>query len=91
MAETNIKDTLRSSAFTLREKQSFFEKKWKKEHRFDLVIGMIVMIAIIVAGYYYDTEFILLGAIAGAVFCIYEHNRMKIYVEEHAFDGMNNQ
>ena len=91
MAETNIKDTLRSSAFTLREKQSFFEKKWKKEHRFDLVIGMIVMIAIIVAGYYYDTEFILLGAIAGAMFCIYEHNRMKIYVEEHAFDGMNNQ
>lgn len=91
MAETNIKETLKSSAFSLKEKQEFFEKKWKKEHRFDLTLGMIVIIAVIVAGFFYGTEIVLLGAIAGFVFSIYEYNRMKIYVENNAFDGTGNQ
>ena len=90
MAETNIKETLKSSAFSLKEKQEFYEKKWKIEHRFDLVLGLIVIIAIIVAGFFYGTEIILLGAIAGFVFLIYEYNRMKIYVERNAFDGTGN-
>ena len=31
MAETNIKETLKASAFSLKEKQDFYKKKWLKE------------------------------------------------------------
>lgn len=32
MAETNIKETLKESTFSLKEKQEFFKKKWLKQH-----------------------------------------------------------
>ena len=32
MAETNIKETLKSSAFSIKEKQEFYKKKWLKDH-----------------------------------------------------------
>ena len=52
---------------------------------------MIAVIAIIVAGLFYGMEIVLLGAIAGFAFLLYEYNRMKIYVENNAFDGTGNQ
>ena len=33
MAESNIKDSLRTGAFSLKEKQEFFKKKWLKDPR----------------------------------------------------------
>ena len=32
MAETNIKETLSNSSFSLKEKQEFYKKKWLKDH-----------------------------------------------------------
>lgn len=42
MAETTIKETLQESAFTIKEKQAFFKKKWVKEHAVAMVITCIL-------------------------------------------------
>ncbi len=86
-AEENLTQTIKSSAFDLKDRIEFFKKKWKKDNRFGLTLGMIVILVIIVLGFFYGAEFTLIGAIAGFAFAIYEHNRMMIYIENHAYDG----
>ena len=49
MAETNIKATLKASAFSLKEKQEFYKKKWLKDHIAIMVYIGICIIGVIVA------------------------------------------
>ena len=50
MAESNIKDSLRTGAFSLKEKQEFFKKKWLKEHIAIMIFLGICIIAVFVVG-----------------------------------------
>ena len=50
MAETNIKETLKASAFSLKEKQDFYKKKWLKDHIAIMVFFGIWIIGVLVAG-----------------------------------------
>ena len=53
MAETNIKETLKESTFSLKEKQEFFKKKWLKQHAMTIVIVYVlwVLFALVLAKY----------------------------------------
>ena len=50
MAETNIKETLKASTFSLKEKQEFYKKKWLKDHIAIMVFIGICIIGVFVAG-----------------------------------------
>lgn len=84
-ADENLMSALENSSFSLQEKINYFKKKWKKDNRFSLTLGMIVILVIIGLGFIYGTEYILLGSIIGFAFSLLEYNRMMIYIENNAY------
>ena len=88
MAETNIKETLKASAFSLKEKQEFYKKKWLKDHIAIMVFLGICIIGVFVAGFLMKES--LIGYIALLMLVLahgWRNNTMMTYVEKYAFDG----
>lgn len=87
-AEENLKSALRESAFSLKEKIDFYERKWKKDHRFGNIVGALFVIAVIV-GLTFWVEDVggILGFGVGMLLYLYRRNQKMTYVEERAFDG----
>lgn len=85
-AEENIKAAIGSS-FSLKERMDFFKAKWRREHIFDFVLGMVVTIALYAAGIFWMEGLAVLGYFFCIGFLLVQHNRMMAYVEERAFDG----
>ena len=88
MAETNIKETLKASAFSLKEKQEFFKKKWLKDHIAIMVFLGICIIGVFVAGFLMKES--LIGYISLLMLVLahgWRNNTMMTYVEKYAFDG----
>lgn len=94
MAETTIKETLQESAFTLKEKQAFFKKKWVKEHAFTIVITYIIWVLFALSLAKYALSAYLVGGIGGFIgVTIYAffYNRMMAYVETCIYGGKWNR
>lgn len=90
MAETNIRETLKASAFDLKEKQEFFKKKWRKDHLFTIIICIIAWVVLMIALRLQGVEISLCGTIGGLLAVLYYvvlNNRMMAYVEEHLYGG----
>ena len=88
MAETNIKETLKASAFSLKEKQDYFKKKWLRDHVAIMVFIGICIVGVFVAGAIMKNSLIGYGAILMLVFAhCWRNNTMMTYVEQNAFDG----
>ena len=88
MAETNIKATLKASAFSLKEKQEFYKKKWLKDHIAIMVFIGICIIGVFVAGIVDRNS--LVGYVAVLMLVLahgWRNNTMMAYVEKYAFDG----
>ena len=88
MAETNIKATLKASAFSLKEKQEFYKKKWLKDHIAIMVFIGICIIGVFVAGIVARNS--LVGCVAVLMLVLahcWRNNTMMTYVEKYAFDG----
>lgn len=88
MAETNIKETLKASAFNLKEKQEFYKKKWLKDHVAIMVFIGICIIGVFVAGAIMGNS--LIGYIAILMLVLshgWRNNAMMTYVEKYSFDG----
>jgi transcriptional regulator with XRE-family HTH domain len=91
MAETNIKETLKASAFGLREKQDYFKKKWLRDHVAIMVFAGICIVGVFVAGAIMKNSLIGYVAILMLVLAhCWRNNTMMIYVEQNAFDGTGN-
>lgn len=88
MAETNIKETLKASAFSLKEKQEFYKKKWLKDHVAIMVFIGLCIIGVFVAGIVDKNSFIGYVAVLMLVLAHgWRNNTMMTYVEKYAFDG----
>ena len=88
VADNNLLDALENSSFTLKEKISFYKKKWKKEHISKMVLCFISWIVLIVALKFQNVEIYVIGTIAGILamlFYIVLYNQMMIYVENNAY------
>lgn len=88
MAETNIKATLKASAFSLKEKQEFYKKKWLKDHIAIMVFIGICIIGVFAAGIVARNS--LVGCVAVLMLVLahcWRNNTMMTYVEKYAFDG----
>lgn len=86
-AEENIKTALNKSVFTLKDQENYFHKKWLKDHRFELILEIIILTAIAVLGaiFYHPVT------IAASILCIvwfgFTYNRMRTYIEYHLYDN----
>lgn len=88
MAETNIKATLKASAFSLKEKQEFYKKKWLKDHITIMVFIGICIIGVFVAGLLIKESLISYISLLMLVLAhCWRNNTMMTYVEKYAFDG----
>ncbi len=91
MAEHNIKEALRSSAFNLKEKQDYYKKKWLEEHIALMLFMGIVIIALFAIAFYHKSLLLTYVAIILLVVShAYRNNTMMAYVERNAFDGSGN-
>lgn len=91
MAESNIKDSLRTGAFSLKEKQEFFKKKWLKEHIAIMIFLGICIIAVFVVGAIQKNS--LVGYLAFLMLILahgWRNNAMMAYVEYHVYDEKRN-
>ena len=87
-AEENLRQVVKTSSFTLKEKIAYYKKKWLKEHIAAmccwgigiitvLVVGIILSLPILVS---VDMLLLLVGH-------AWRNNTMMAYVERNAFDG----
>ncbi len=87
-AEENIRTALDKSAFSLKEKQDYFNKKWYREHRWALVMDSLAIGLLMVLGIWrQELTLVIIGNVWCSLRAIYWTNQRKGYVEAHAFDG----
>lgn len=87
-ADTNLADALDHSAFTLREKQEFFKKKWRREHRSTIILCSVAQVVLMIALRMQNVEAPLCGTVGGLLAVLYYavlNNRMMAYVERNSF------
>ena len=92
MAETNIKETLKASAFNLQEKKDYFKKKWLWDHAVLMVIIGLIIIGVFVTGAIMKN--VLIGYVAILMLVMahgWRNNTMMTYVEKNAFDGTKDE
>ncbi len=85
-AEENLTKALENSAFTVKEKQEYFRKKWRKDHCFEMVIEMAVLIACAVLAAIYYKEVCIALSVVCLVWAFWNNNRMDAYVEKHIYE-----
>lgn len=86
-ADNNLVTALNSSTFTLKEKITFFKKKWLREHIATIILCIVVWIGIM-SWIALNSSYTLLGAIGSILamlFYVVLYNRMMAYVENHAY------
>lgn len=89
-AEENLKQTVKTSSFTLKDRIDFYKNKWLKEHRVIMILigiaGVLLVGIILKNAWFIGAAFILL-LLAHA----WRNNTMMAYVEDLAFDGRGKQ
>ncbi|MBP3325888.1 MAG: helix-turn-helix transcriptional regulator [Coprococcus sp.] len=90
-AEENMKAVLSESAFTLKDRIAFFQKKWKKEHAFELIFEMLIIVAVMICGFVFENELWIVAVIAAFVWSVWQNNRMMAFVEKYAYTGNREQ
>ena len=94
MSETNIKETLKSSAFDLKEKQEFWKKKWRREHIFTIILCVIAWLVLLVSLKLQGVAGYMIGTVGGLLSCLFYmvlNNNMMAYVEDHIYGGKWNE
>ena len=87
-ADENLVTALDHSTFTLKEKQAFFKKKWRREHRSTIILCSVAWVALMVALRMQNVEAPLCGAVGGMLAILYYavlNNRMMAYVERQLY------
>lgn len=87
VADNNLVMALNNSTFTLKEKITFFKKKWLREHIATIILCIAVWIGIM-SWIALNNSYPLLGAIGSILallFYVVLYNRMMAYVENHAY------
>lgn len=96
-ADDNLVTALNSSAFTFKEKITFFKKKWLREHIATIVlcvvawIGVVTLLAIKTRGNDIIPIIGAVGSLLAVLFYVILYNRMMAYAENHAYKDSDNK
>ena len=91
-AEENLKQAIKGSSFSLKEKIDYFKKKWLKEHIAIMSLLGICIIGVFIAGVILTKPLLVSGAMILLVLGhAWRNNTMMTYVEQNAFDGSGRQ
>lgn len=91
-AEENLKQTVKTSSFTLKDRIDFYKNKWLKEHRVIMILIGIGIAGVLLVGIILKNAwFIGAGYILLLLAHAWRNNTMMAYVEDNAFDGRGNQ
>ena len=91
-AEENLRQTVKASVYTLKEKIVFYKKKWLKEHIAPMCCWGIGIIAVLVAGVILKQHLLVAAAMLLLVVGHgWRNNTMMAYVEQKAYydEGSN--
>ena len=91
-AEENLKQTIKASSFSLKEKIYYFKKKWLKEHIAMMALWGICIIGVFMAGIILTKPLLVSGSMLLLILGhAWRNNSMMTYVEQNAFDGSGRQ
>ncbi len=87
-AEENLRQAVKVSSFTLKEKIAFYKKKWLKEHIAAMCCWGVGIVAVLVMGIILTLPLLVAAAmLLVLVGHAWRNNTMMAYVERNAFDG----
>ncbi len=89
-ADQNLLKVLESSTFSLQDRIKYYERKWKKEHFFDLCVSMIIFLILFFL-FRNSKDIIIIIIIGGFLWSIIRYNKMMAYIESHAYKNDNDQ
>lgn len=85
-AEENLKSALRCSAFTFKEKEEYFSKRWEKLHIALRIISALVCLGIFIIGICQKSALtVTFAAILTAAVCIILYNMKRSYIEKKTY------
>lgn len=85
-AEENLLMMMENSSFTLQERIDYFQKKWKKEHAFELTLEMFIILGIMLFGFFYKSqEACMIAFIISLLWSRFQYNRMMSFIEKNAY------
>lgn len=88
-ADDNLLNALENSSFTLKEKIKYYNDKWEKEHFFELILVMIVIVFFIIYGFIKDNGVQFIFMVLGLIYGVFEKNRKQAYIERNAYRQIN--
>ena len=91
-AEENLRQTIKASSFSLKEKIYYFKRKWLKEHIAIMSLWGICILGVSIAGVILSKPLLVSSAVLLLVLGhAWRNNAMMAYVEQNAFDGSGRQ
>lgn len=86
-ADENVIAVSKEGAFSRKEREAFFKKKWRQEHISLFVVLGIILISFLVLPFVCGRPwFIGLAPLTALVEYAYQNNKMMIYVEHCLYD-----
>lgn len=87
-ADDIVVNVLKKSTLTIKERCDFWKRKWLKDHRSLIIIGVTLIITICGFGIYLNKP-LLAGSsfIIALGFYLKTRNNMMAYIEGHVYDG----
>lgn len=87
-AEENLKQSIKTSSFSLKEKMDYFKKKWLKEHIAIMFLWGTCIIGVFISAVVLRRPLLVSGSmILFVVGHVWRYNSMMSYVEQKIFDG----
>lgn len=84
-AEENLTVALNNSVFTLEDKRKCFATKWLKDHRWELIIAVVLLVAATVLCAVFCKLATPICAIVCIVWYFWFNNRRQAYIERHLY------
>ena len=86
LAEKNLCEAL-GSAFDLRERQKFFEKRWNRSHAWLYALLFVAVLALVAVGVRRYQPLAFVGYLLGGAGAVALRNARAGYVERRTFEG----
>lgn len=90
-AEENLKTVLRESPFTQKERADFFKRKYRKEHRFEMILAAAVTVVLMLLGVFCINGLELAAMVFGFCCLMRYQNRKAAYVESRMYPDPQSQ